>query len=98
MRSTKSIAALLVCVMAMAATPARAENPEGPDYQKGSSKIDLHRRYPGDRPLEGGNARVQGPEQGAYVEQCYWYARDTFLGLPWGFAQRCERHTLDSTQ
>ena len=79
-------------------TPAVAENPEGPDYQVGGSQIDLHRRYPGDRPLDTGHVRDRGPESGPYVERCYWIARDTFLGLPWGFEQHCRRHTLDNTQ
>lgn len=80
------------------ADPAVAENPEGPDYQVGGSQIDLHRRYPGDRPLGSGTVRSRGPEQGAYVERCNWVARGTFFGLPWGFAQHCQRHTLENTQ
>ena len=80
------------------AEPAVAENPEGPDYQVGGSNIDLHRRYPGDRPLDSGTVRSRGPEQGAYIEQCTWVARDTFFGIPWGFSQRCQRHTLENTQ
>ena len=89
------VAGLVLCASANIAS---AENPEAPDYQVGGPKIDLHRRYPGDRPLDGGNVRSKGPEKGAYVERCTWVARDTFLGLPWGFAQRCQRYTLDNTQ
>ena len=95
MISTVVLASLLVIANS---DMSLAENPGGPDYQKGGSKIDLHRRYPGDRPLLDGNARSKGPEQGAYIEQCTWHARDTLFGIPWGFTQHCQRQTLDTTQ
>ena len=67
----------LLVSLPMYAGSALAENPEGPDYQVGGSQIDLHRRFPGDRSLDNGNVRHQGPERGAYVERCYWFrARD----------------------
>lgn len=90
---------VMLSVMAFASTDlAVAENPEGPDFQIGGSNIDLHRRYPGDRPLGNGTVRAKGPERGPYVERCRWHARDTFFGIPWGFSQRCQRHTLENTQ
>ena len=98
MRSLFAFGVLFALALTASPGKAFAENPEGPDYQIGGSQIDLHRRYPGDRPLQGGNVRSEGPEQGAYVERCTWHARETFLGLPWGFSQRCRRHTLENTQ
>ncbi len=49
-------------------------------------------RYPGDRWTPHGTYRSHGPNKGGYIERCHWIARDTFLGLPWGFQQRCVRY------
>ncbi len=76
---------------------ARAEITEGAELRYGD-KINLNRRYPGDRVLDDGHVRTKGPDQGPYVERCRWYARETFLGLSWGFVQRCQRYTLENTQ
>lgn len=98
MRNLIVVGAIFGLMASSFADLAVAENPEGPDYQVGGSNIDLHRRYPGDRPLDSGNVRSRGPERGAYVERCTWVARDGIFGFPWGFSQQCQRHTLDNTQ
>ncbi len=77
---------------------ALAENAEGFEQRYGGYKIDLNRRFPGDRAIGDGHARTMGPDQGPYVERCHWIARDTFFGLPWGFTQRCQRYTLENTE
>ena len=69
-----------------------------PTFTFDNARSDFEKRYPGDEWIGNGTARRNGPEKGAYIERCYWTARDTFLGLPWGFTQRCVRHTLGSTQ
>ena len=61
-------------------------------------RSEFYVRYPGDEWIGNGTARRSGPDQGAYIERCTWVARDTFLGLPWGFQQHCRRYTLENTK
>ena len=55
------------------------------------------KRYPGDQAFAGGTVRMEGPEQGPYIERCHWTATGNMLSAPLGLTQRCYRHTLENT-
>lgn len=86
--------------LSIAAAPANAggkHDKRDPTFQLRSHETDLVKTYPGDQAFEGGTVRFQGPDQGPYVERCYWTFNNPF-NSPLNPTQRCIRYTLENTQ
>ncbi len=86
-------------LMVLGALDAALAGPSGrdPTFQMRNFKSFSIQRYPGDQAFAGGTVRMQGPDQGPYVERCTWSAKPGIFGLPFGFTQSCYRHTLENT-
>lgn len=93
-----AIIALLMVTTAMT-LPAEARNVgRGEhDFQRSRNWSDPGVRYPGDVAYSFGTVRRSGPDQGPYVERCWWTANNTLLGIPLGFTQHCMRYTNENT-
>jgi hypothetical protein len=94
--TTGLAAALLVATGASHATLA---DPKGHDttFRLRNQQSFFVKRYPGDQAFAGGTVRMEGPEQGPYIERCHWTANADLLSGPLGLTQRCFRYTLENT-
>jgi hypothetical protein len=88
----------IIALMLAATFPAHAGSGRGDhEFRQSGNWSDTHVRYPGDVAYSFGTVRQSGPEQGPYVEHCWWTADSQLFGIPFGFTQHCVRYTNDNT-